>query len=377
METPLLSPAQRKTAAVGLTVVSAAATLLFVGALLWLAARFLAAFSGVFVPLAVAAILALVLQPFYAWLRGRLRLPPVIAVLTVYAAVGLPFVAFFWFFGALLVREASDLFAQLPHLFDRAQSGVQRRWPEIMRVWHEHHLGPRLAAALREHGDWVTRGASLLGGTALAAGQGAARIAAAAMSWIVLPVYVALLLMAEPLPAGKLEAALPFLKPETRRDGVHLAREFVAILVSFFRGQLVIAMAQGVLLGLGFAGVGLTYGLTLGLVFGCLNIVPYLGSMLTVVVTLPLAWLQPGGGPTTLLLVAAVIVAVQMIEAYVLTPRIMGSRTGLPPLVIMVAIFFWGTALGGIAGMILAIPLTAFLFVFWRLAKAKYIKAIV
>jgi hypothetical protein len=56
-----------------------------------------------------------------------------------------------------------------------------------------------------------------------------------------------------------------------------------------------------------------------------------------------------------------------------LTPKIMGDRTGLHPMVIIVAIFFWGTALGGILGMILAIPLTAFLVVFWRLAKEKYI----
>jgi predicted PurR-regulated permease PerM len=52
----------------------------------------------------------------------------------------------------------------------------------------------------------------------------------------------------------------------------------------------------------------------------------------------------------------------------------MGDRTGLHPLVIIVAIFFWGTALSGILGMILAIPLTAFLVVFWRLAREKYLQ---
>ncbi len=64
---------------------------------------------------------------------------------------------------------------------------------------------------------------------------------------------------------------------------------------------------------------------------------------------------------------------VQMIEGYILTPRIMGDRTGLHPLTIIIAIFFWGSALGGILGMILAIPLTAFLVVLWRLAREKYI----
>ena len=52
----------------------------------------------------------------------------------------------------------------------------------------------------------------------------------------------------------------------------------------------------------------------------------------------------------------------------------MGDRTGLHPMAIIVAVFFWGSALDGILGMILAIPLTAFLVVFWRLARERYIE---
>jgi predicted PurR-regulated permease PerM len=55
----------------------------------------------------------------------------------------------------------------------------------------------------------------------------------------------------------------------------------------------------------------------------------------------------------------------------------MGDRTGLHPVAIIVAVFFWGSALQGILGMILAIPLTAFLVVFWRLAREKYIGELV
>ena len=82
---------------------------------------------------------------------------------------------------------------------------------------------------------------------------------------------------------------------------------------------------------------------------------------------------QVGGGADLFLLTAAVFSVVQLIEGYYLTPKIMGDRTGLNPLVIIVAIFFWGSALGGILGMILAIPLTAFLVVLWRLAREEYI----
>ena len=72
--------------------------------------------------------------------------------------------------------------------------------------------------------------------------------------------------------------------------------------------------------------------------------------------------------------VLGVFAVVQMIEGYLLTPKIMGDRTGLHPVAIILAIFFWGSALNGILGMILAIPLTAFLVVVWRLAREKYIQ---
>ena len=92
---------------------------------------------------------------------------------------------------------------------------------------------------------------------------------------------------------------------------------------------------------------------------------------------LPLAYFQQGGGTFLVVAVLVVFSIVQLIESYLLTPKIMGQRTGLHPLAIMVAIFFWGSALQGILGMILAIPLTAFLVVFWRLAREKYIGELV
>jgi predicted PurR-regulated permease PerM len=112
----------------------------------------------------------------------------------------------------------------------------------------------------------------------------------------------------------------------------------------------------------------------LGLILGVLNIIPYLGNLIGLAVVIPLSWFHPTGGPAMLAGVAVVFTAVQCIEGYVLTPRIMGKSTGLHPMAIIFAILFWGTALNGLLGMILAIPLTAFLVVFWRLMKARYIK---
>ena len=113
------------------------------------------------------------------------------------------------------------------------------------------------------------------------------------------------------------------------------------------------------------------------MVLGFLNIIPYLGSMIGLAIGLPLAYFQQGGGWSLLAGVLIVFAIVQLIEGYLLTPRIMGERTGLHPMAIIFAVFFWGSALQGILGMILAIPLTAFLVVLWRLAREKYIGELV
>jgi predicted PurR-regulated permease PerM len=132
---------------------------------------------------------------------------------------------------------------------------------------------------------------------------------------------------------------------------------------------------MGVLLALGFSIIGLKFGLFIGLALGLLNIVPYLGTILGLAITLPLAFFQEDGGWKLVGLVLLVKAIVQCVESWILTPKIMGHHTGLHPIVIIVAVFFWGTAFGGVLGMLLAVPLTAFFVTVWRLAKLKYFRA--
>ena len=139
---------------------------------------------------------------------------------------------------------------------------------------------------------------------------------------------------------------------------------------------MIIAFLQGLMYAAGFSLAGLRYGFVIGLLLGLLNVIPYLGSIIGLAIALPLALFQESGGMVTAAAVLAVFAVVQQIEGWILTPKIMGDRTGLHFMAIIVAIFFWGTALGGILGMILAIPLTAFLASLWRLAREKYIPEI-
>jgi predicted PurR-regulated permease PerM len=193
----------------------------------------------------------------------------------------------------------------------------------------------------------------------------------------VIPIYLFYFLGSNRNLIDELEKELGFLSDSVKEDVVFLIREFVGILVSFFRGQLLIGVLMGVGYAIGFSFSGLKFGITLGLLFGLLNIVPYLGSIVGIVTALLVAYLQPAGiaetGEWSVLIGCGISFAVvQLIESYYLTPRIMGQQTGLHPVVVMVSIFFWGTALGGILGMIFGIPLTAFIIIAWRLLCRKY-----
>src|SRR5690606_3555534 len=97
-----------------------------------------------------------------------------------------------------------------------------------------------------------------------------------------------------------------------------------------------------------------------------------LGTIVGLAVTLPIAFFQPDGGWQLIALILLVMVIVQTIEGWSVTPKIMAFQTGLHPAAIIVAVFFWGTAFDGVLGMLFAIPLTAFFVTAWRLVRRKY-----
>jgi predicted PurR-regulated permease PerM len=368
-----LSEKQKSIIAAALTTISLA---FIVGILLWLCKQlliFVSYFSGIFLPLAVAAILATLLKPLFAWAHQQLK-SRTLALVLVLLVLMVPTGLFFYYFGGMLLGQLSNFLAGLPGWVERVQGFIQEKLPVIRDVVERYDLKARIMGLLEGRTDLVTSSAAMLGRGVLGTGSAVFSSLAGVLGWLVLPIYFIYMIQAPTLQGKDMETLLPFLRPETRKNVIYLVSEFVSILVAFFRGQLVIALCQGALFAVGFAGVGLSNGMILGLILGLLNIVPYLGNIVGLVVVIPLAWFQPGGGLPLLMGLGVVFVLVQTIESYLLTPRIMGKTTGLHPMAIIFAILFWGTAFGGLLGMIMAIPLTAFLVVFWRLLKAKYIQ---
>jgi len=369
---PFLSPAQRRLAGVALSLGAVALIVLTICAGVVVLAKLLSLFSSVLWPLACAGIIALVLRPCVDFLEKRLRLRRLGAVVMLYGLFIITSTGLLLILIPPLVAQITDLVAYVPVLWDSALQYISKHYPDWVALAKKQFDNPAVKQATS---SILSQAESLLSHalpSLLAAGGGILAVFGFLARIAIIPIYLFFFLLSRSQPADKLADHLPFLKQGPRDDVVFLVREFVSIVVSFFRGQLLIGLIMGILLAVGFSVIGLKFGLFLGLTLGLLNIVPYLGTTLGLAVTIPLAFFQPGGGLGLLGLVLGVYAAVQMLEGWILTPKIMGDRTGLHPVAIIFALFFWGVALDGLMGMVLAIPLSAFFVTAWRLAKRKY-----
>lgn len=361
---PFLTPIQRRIAAFALTGLSIAVLLGCVAAVFRGLSAFFAIFGTALWPLIVAVVLSFILEPVCTFLEKRLKMSRVLSIVTLY----------------LLVAgiAAAIGFTLLPKLWDQLEHLV-RGAPEYGK-----RAGDMLQAKFPEAADWVRNGgptnwirahANDIAVTALGTGakNKIAGFIAAVTGCAIIPVYLFYLLELRRDFIGDLKRESAFLPGTLADDLVFLTQQFIGILTSFFRGQLLVGLSVGVLLATGFGIVGLNYGLLLGLMMGLLNVIPYLGTMLGLATVLPIAFFQDGGGSGKLGAVALVIVIVQTIDGYFITPKIVGKSTGLHPMMIIFSIFFWGCAFDGLLGMVLAVPLTAFFVVLWRLLRRKYL----
>lgn len=129
-----------------------------------------------------------------------------------------------------------------------------------------------------------------------------------------------------------------FHKP-TQQKVLYFMDVFVGYVTAFFQGQLIIAVVMGTLYAASFMLIGLEFGVLAGLILGLLNIVPFLGTLIGLLTVLPMAYPQPEGGVELLVLTGAVFAAVQLIESWLLTPKIMANRSGLHPALVVISLF--------------------------------------
>lgn len=151
-----------------------------------------------------------------------------------------------------------------------------------------------------------------------------------------------------------------------------LARESNDVLGAFIRGQIAVMIALGVVYAAGLSLAGLNLGLLIGLVAGLISFIPYLGATTGVVMAVLAALVQAQGIDLQLLALVGVVFTVgQLLESYVLTPRIVGDKIGLHPVAVIFAVMAGGQ-LFGFLGMLLALPAAAVINVLLRYAQERY-----
>jgi len=161
------------------------------------------------------------------------------------------------------------------------------------------------------------------------------------------------------------------LVPERYRPkAAEIFNDIDTILSAFLRGQFTVALSMAFMYALGLYFIGTPMGLFIGILAGLSNVVPYLPLLTGFLPALVMTYLQ-FGDLTHLLYVIALFGAVQVIEGFLLTPRIVGESVGLHPVAIMLALLMGGMFFG-IIGIVLAVPAAAVLKVLSTHALGAY-----
>jgi len=184
------------------------------------------------------------------------------------------------------------------------------------------------------------------------------------------PIYVYYFLADQDQLAKHWHDYLPLRRSALRDEVISVLIEINTSLVSYFRGQIIVAGCNGMLTFIGLWIIGIPYSLVLGIITGALSIVPFLGIIASIIPALLLGFLSAQSGSNwqwiTPLMVIGVFAIVQASESMFITPRVQSHSTGLHPLAIILGILFWSLLLPGLLGPVVAVPLTCALVVLLR-----------
>ncbi|MCP3099496.1 AI-2E family transporter [Myxococcus sp. K15C18031901] len=266
-----------------------------------------------------------------------------------------------------LVPVFRDEALKLPDFFRRASTQVVPKveallgtsLPELVRQ-RTTELGEQATQLVQSAGPAAARIlASFAGNTA--------RFVATLLGLAVVPVLAFFFLQDYPLLLGKMKDLLP------RRSVALVGKRFAEVdevLSAFVRGQLTVGAVLSVIYAIGLSVGRIDMAIVIGVIAGFGNMVPYLGTgvgILLSLVGLMLSW----QGPWQLGVVAGTFIVGQMLEGFVITPRIVGEKVGLAPMAVIIAILAFGE-LFGFVGILLAVPVAAILKVVLRVVIQRY-----
>jgi predicted PurR-regulated permease PerM len=317
---------------------------------------------GALLPFVAGMAVAYLLDPVADRLE-RLGMPRSIASLLIILTFVLAVVAILLVLVPILIDQVTDLVARAPGYIDALK---REATPFLRKI--RASLTPGQAAqideAIRSHaGDIVSWIANIVSGVV----SGGAAVLSILGLVFIMPV-VAFYMIRD---WDRLVAHLDSLLPQRGGDTVRaLAREIDDRLSGFVRGQALVCLLLGCWYATGLTLVGLDFALLVGISAGLLSVIPYLGNIVGLGISLLLAIAQFDSW-TRVALVAAVFLSGQVLEGNFVSPKIVGDRVGLHPIWLLFAVTAGG-ALLGITGALLSVPTAAALGVLIRFAVQRY-----
>jgi predicted PurR-regulated permease PerM len=363
---------------------------------LYVAIQILAFLQPLLLPVAVAGVFAYLLEPVVSWLT-RKKLPRLLAVVIVFAA--------FILGAALLVvgvvpsiyTESVKFSSALPGYVERGWVAIDvfleqnvEKFPQLGKVASPSPTpvltpsptpepevppiqggeNPKGGLARYQNNPYVQQSLQYLQdqlpslvqrtGTFIQTSlTGVFGVFGFMVGLLIVPIYLFFFLKESPRIAESWSNYLPLRRSEFKDEVVTVLTEINGYLINFFRGQLVVAAINGILLAIGLSIVGLQFGFLIGLGFAFFGIIPYAGYIVCYIPSILIAFVQFNDWVHPLWVTIIFFLIVAQIDGLVTTPRIVGNSVGLHPMTVIMSVFLWTLVLGGLLGAVLAIPLTA------------------
>jgi len=194
------------------------------------------------------------------------------------------------------------------------------------------------------------------------------------LSLILVPIYLFFLLNEKPRIQQRWRDYLPLRASPFRDEVAEVLSEINRYVTAYFRGQLLVCLVDGILIGTALTIFGLNFAPVIGALVVVLTMIPYIGIIICWVPAVLIAAFQWGDWSHPIW-VTVIFIVIQNLEGMFYAPRIVGNYVGLHPMTVIVSIFVWGLIIGGVIGPLLAVPLTATLKVlFGRYVWGRHLR---
>jgi predicted PurR-regulated permease PerM len=312
-------------------------------------------------PFAAGIVLGYLLDPLVGQMEklGLNRLGAALIILVVFATT---FIVALIVVGPILGNQLVVFAEKLPGYVTKLQSlaldeGTALANRYLGRWMSTLGLGDQLSSGQLQKtiGDFVSQGAQWLVNALRGLVSGGAAVVSFFSLLIITPVVAFYILIDWDRMIAELDGWLPL----DHRDSLRkIAREIDRALAGFIRGQSLVCLILGLWYGIGLTLVGLDFGFLIGVIAGVLGFVPYVGSLIALLLSIAVSLVQGWPSLELFFLSVAVVVTGQFLEGYVISPKLVGGSIGLHPVWLMFALLAFGQ-LFGFVGLVVAVPAAA------------------